>query len=76
MEQVREDKGKELAGVWAGAEAKAEKWAQAREAALVAEAVSRQAPEGTACVRNAEKRPFIRQERPALIRCVPSAAQP
>jgi hypothetical protein len=66
MEQVRVDKVKGQAGVWL--EVQAEVWA--------AEAVSQQAPEGTVYVRNAEKRPFIKQERPAIIKCAPNAAQP
>lgn len=63
---------------WVVAEARAEEeaWAQAQAEPWDAEAVSRRAPEDTACVRIAEKGLFTRRERPAIIRFVRNAAQP
>jgi len=88
MEQDREDRVREPAEEWVEVEARVEEWvkgqagaeapALAREPEAVwdAEAVLLQAQEDTAFARNAEKRPFIRQELPATIRCVPGAGQP
>lgn len=78
MERDRRDRVREQAGEWVEGEARAEVQAQALavEAVWAAEAVPRHAREDTAYVRNAEKRPFIRRGRPAIISCAPSAAQP
>jgi hypothetical protein len=68
----REDKGRESAGELAGGQARA----QAQGVAWDTEEVLPQALEAIVYARNVVKRPFIRQERPVITSCAPSAALP